>query len=236
MASSSGGSRSMWSEGKIDAVMGVTALSLLIVGSLFVLWWAPKEAFMGDVYRILYVHVPAAWIMLIAYVVCFAASVKALWSSSARADHLAEASAEIGVVLNFLVLVTGSIWGRPTWGVWWAWDPRLTTAAVMLFAYGGYLALRHFVDDPDKRSTWAAVVAILCFVNIPVVWFSVKWWNTLHQVQSSPKTMSEAMVTALRLNAFAFLAFYIWVVRLRTRMAQRRDAFENAPPPAEVTA
>src|SRR6185312_10268231 len=91
-------------------------------------------------------------------------------------DYLAHAGVEVGVVFNTTGLITGSIWGRPTWGVWWSWDPRLTTAAIMFFAFAGYVTLRRFVEEPERRATWAAVVAIIIFADIPIVWFSVKWW------------------------------------------------------------
>lgn len=219
----------------LDKILGCLAFGLVAFGSYWGLAVAPPEVFMGDVYRIMYVHVPSAWLALIAYTVCFGACVTFLVRNQPGADAVAEASAEIGVVFNALLVVTGSIWGRPTWGVWWAWDPRLTTAAVMLFAYAGYLALRKFVDEPDRRSRWAAVAGILIYANIPIVWFSVKWWNSLHQVQSSPKTMGEGMVLALRINAIGFLLLYAWWLRLRYRLARVLQRTQELEPP-EVSA
>lgn len=213
-----------------DTGLGVFAFGLLAFGSYWGLAVAPPEVFMGDVYRIMYVHVPAAWSALIAYTVSFGACITYLIRNRPGADALAEASAEIGVVLNTLLVTTGSIWGRPTWGVWWAWDPRLTTAAVMLFAYAGYLMLRRFVDEPDRRARWGAVAGILIYANIPIVWFSVKWWNSLHQVQSSPKTMGEGMVLALRINAFGFLLLYAFWLRLRYKLARRRQQTQELEP------
>lgn len=211
----------------------ILAMALLLTGTYLGLVWAPPERMMGEVYRIMFVHVPSAWIALIAYTVSLVASVVYLMSNSWAADTLAEAAAEAGVLFNGIVLVTGSLWGRPTWGVYWTWDPRLTTAAIMFLAYAGYLALRRFVTLPEKRATWAAVVAIIVYADIPIVWFSVKWWNSLHQLQSSPATMGGEMVTALRVNAFAFLFLLIWFLRVRYRIGRRVLDLELSPAPPE---
>lgn len=217
-----------------DYALGSVTLLLFALGATWGLKVAPADRMMGDVYRILFVHVPSAWLALVAYTVCFIGSVVFLWRGSLWWDAAAEASAEIGVVFNALLLVTGSIWGRPTWGVWWSWDPRLTTAAIMLFAFIGYLALRQLVASEQRRATWAAVLAVLIFADIPLVWFSVRWWNSLHQMQSSPATMAASMVVALRLNAFAFLSLYFWLMRHRLRLARRTHAAQAAMPPQEV--
>lgn len=209
----------------------LVGLLLLAWGAFYGLCVAPPDRMMGDVYRIMFVHVPSAWLALIAYTVTFIASLVYLWGSQARWDAIAEASAELGVVFNGILLVTGSIWGRPTWGVWWSWDPRLTTAAIMFFAFSGYLALRRLVDDVQRRAVWAAVVALVVYADIPIVWFSVKWWNSLHQLQSSPKTVAAPMVLALRINAFAFLFLYIGLTGLRYRLARWRQAEQTAEPP-----
>jgi len=133
----------------------------------------------------------------------------------------------------------GSIWARPTWGVWWDWDPRLTTTAVMFFAFVGILALRRFVEDPVKRATWSAVATIIAYVDVPIVYYSVRWWNSLHQMQSSPETVSAVFVIPLRTNAFGVLFFMTGLITLRTRIASLRLRQEMAPPlpePAPVLA
>ncbi len=208
------------------------AVVLLACGAYMGLVAAPREAFMGDVYRIMFVHVPTAWAAMLGFLLNFGASLYYLFKSDLRADALAESTAEVGVVFGTLLLVTGSIWGRPTWGVWWTWDPRLTTAAVMWLAYSGYLALRRFVDLPEKRATWSAVVGIIVFVDIPIVWFSVRWWNSLHQVQSSPRALDPSMRKALYFNALAFLVTAVWFIWLRYGLARRRQAEELTAPPA----
>lgn len=214
-------------------------LGLLALGAYQGLVLAPPDRMMGDVYRIMFVHVPSAWLALVAYSVTLVASLGYLWVGRSGFDSVAVASAELGVLFNGILLATGSIWGRPTWGVWWSWDPRLTTAAIMMFAYLGYLALRRFVDDPQRRAIWAAVVAIFVYADIPIVWFSVRMWNSLHQLQSSPATVAAPMVLALRINAFAFLFLYLGFLCLRYSVMRLELAHEWQEPPGgsdEVTA
>jgi heme exporter protein C len=179
---------------------------------------------MGHLQKIMYVHVPAAWVSMIAFLVVFVASVLFLWKREMRHDLLASAAAEVGVVLTALTLALGSIWGRPTWGIWWTWDPRLTTTAIMLLIYVGYLALRAFTEDEDRRARWAAAVGILAFLNVPIVYMSVRWWRTIHQVQSTPSTVDSNYVMNLRLNAFAFLFLMIFFVALRYQVARLERA------------
>jgi len=225
-------------------VLSVLALLLLVSGAWLGLAWAPPEREMGDVQRIMYVHLPAVWMGLLGVTLNFICSVVYLLPplhlgkligplrvlDELDADALAEASAEVGLFFGTLGLLLGSIWGRPTWGVFWTWDPRLTSMAILLVAYAGYLALRRFVDDAERRAAWSAVVGIIIAVDIPIIWFSVRWWNSLHQVQSSPRTVDPAMVLVLRWNAIAFLL--LWLVFLSSRyvIAKSRRERELAPP------
>lgn len=203
---------------------------LLLVGSYVGLFIAPAEAFMGEVYRILYVHVPTAWGGLLALTFAFTASLMYLFKGEWKWDARAEAGIEVGIVLSFLLCCQGAIWAKPTWGVWWDWDPRLTTSAVLLAAFIGIMALRRFVDDPVKRATWSAVATIIAYIDVPIVYFSVKWWNSLHQMQSSPETVSSQFHLALRVNAFGILFLMIGLIMLRTRVASYRLVEELAPP------
>jgi heme exporter protein C len=215
----------------LDIGLPVLALLGLIAGGFMGLNVAPEDRDMGDVYRIMFVHVPAAWTTLIAFTVTFVASLVYMFKTSYKADALGEASAEIGVFFGILTMVLGSIWGKPTWDVWWTWDPRLTSTAVVVFSFAGYLALRQFVDDPERRATWSGVAGILIFIGVPVIWFSVKWWGGLHQVQSNTGTMQNIMTSSLRLNAIAFLLLYFWFLRLRYQVALRRLEHELTEPP-----
>nr|WP_224362343.1 cytochrome c biogenesis protein CcsA [Hyalangium versicolor] len=199
------------------------ALLLIGIGHYVGLAVAPPDREMGDVQRIMYAHVPAVWNALLALTFNFVCSVTYLFKQSWKTDSLAEASAEVGLLFGAVGVLLGAIWGRPTWGVYWTWDPRLTTAAIMLVAYMGYLALRRFVEDPEKRATWSAVVGIIAAVDLPIIWFSVKWWRSLHQQQSSPSTTDPAFWLPLRMSAYGFLALvaYFMMVRYRIAMAER---------------
>jgi len=211
------------------------ALGLLAIGTTNGLFVAPPEHYMGDVYRILYIHVPTAWNAMLALTFAFFSALAFLWKNDWAWDARLEAFVETGVLLSLLLCVQGSIWAKPTWGVWWDWDPRLTTTAVMLVAFVGILALRHFVDDPRRRAVWSAVATIVAYASVPIVYFSVQWWNSLHQLQSSPKTVDAVMVTPLRINAFGMLLLLLAFSSLRSQLARRRLARELAPPPAAAS-
>jgi heme exporter protein C len=215
--------------------MTAAAVGLLGLGAWLGLVWTPPEAMMGDVYRIIYVHVPAMWMALIALTLNFGCCIAFLFKTSWKTDALAEATAEVGLLFGGYGLVLGSIWGRPTWGTYWDWDPRLTAMAIMLVTYVAYMALRRFVEDPDKRAVWSSVVGIISFVNLPIVWFSVRWWRSLHQVQSTPKTVDPDMVLALRVNAWASLILLTLFLLHRYRIALATRQAEVALPEALPT-
>jgi heme exporter protein C len=207
---------------------------LLLVGSYVGLFVAPPEHFMGDVQRIMYVHVPTAWNALLAMTFALVCAVMLLFTGDWKWDARLEGAIEVGVLLGFLLCCQGATWAKPTWGVWWDWDPRLTTTAVLVFAFLGIVALRHFVDDPTRRATWSAVATIIAYADVPIVYFSVRWWNSLHQLQSSPATVSKSFHLPLRVNAFGILFVMTAFIMLRARIASRRIAEEVAPPPAEL--
>ncbi len=175
---------------------------------------------MGDLEKIIYVHVPAAWIMSVTFAIVMFYSLRYLWRRDERDDLAAAAAAEVGTVLNGLTLVLGMIWGKPTWGVWWAWDARLTSTLVLFLIFVGYLSLRAFVDDPERRAQWSAAVGILGAINVPIVYMSVRWWRTLHQMQSSPSTVDRDV----RARA----------ARQRVRVSVRDDLLRPAPVRGDV--
>ena len=215
--------------------MTAAAVVLLGLGAYLGLVWAPPEREMGEVYRIIYVHVPAMWMSMLALTVNFVCCVTYLFKTSWKTDALAEATGEVGLVFGAYGLVLGSIWGKPTWGTYWDWDPRLTAMAIMLVTYVAYMALRRFVEDPEKRAVWSSVVGIISGVNMPIVWFSVKWWRSLHQVQSTPKTVDPDMVLALRVNAYAALVLLTLFLLHRYRIALATREAEVALPEALPT-
>jgi heme exporter protein C len=214
-------------------LIGLAGIVLLLAGSYIGLFVAPPERHMGDVQRMLYVHVPSAWIAMLAYSAAFVLAIATLWTGRERLDAWMVGTIEAGLVLNCLLLVQGSLWGRATWGVWWDWDVRLTTSLLMALLFGGILALRSFIPDPDRRSTWSAIATIVAWVDVPLVYFCVRWWRSLHQVQSSPETMDPAMVLPLRIHSFAILALAVWFAwQRRTLELERRRADAVEPPQA----
>src|SRR2546428_13300739 len=219
---------------KLPHALMALGVICLLVGSYLGLFVAPPEHYMGEVQRIMYVHVPTAWNWMLSVLFAFGAAMAFLFTSDFKWDARLEAGLEVGALLGFLLCCQGAIWAKPTWGVWWDWDPRLTTTAVLVFAFAGVLALRHFVDDPVKRAVWSAVAAVIASADVPIVYFSVKWWNSLHQLQSSPATVSSQFYLPLRLNAFGVLFLMTGFITLRARLASRRLATELAPPPQEL--
>lgn len=211
-----------------ELVLGGLGLALLGWGHFNGLVVAPPEAMMGDVGRILYVHVPTAWIGLATYLAAFIAAIGTLWTGKAAWDAAVESTVEVGVILNALLLFQGSIWAKPTWGVYWTWDPRLTTSAIMVVAFGGIMVLRRMIDQPPRRMTISAIATIVAFVNVPITYMSVKWWRTLHQNFSSPETVSSTMVTPLRVAAVGMLLLATAMIIARWRIAHRALAAETA--------
>jgi len=221
---------------RIPLVTLILGALLLAAGSYYGLAIAPPEEHMGELQRILYVHVPTAWSALLVLTFAFGCAVAFLVTGSWSWDHRLEASIETAVVLCFLLSVQGAIWAKPTWGVWWDWDPRLTTVAVLLTAFVGIAALRHFVEDPMKRATWSAVATVIGYVDVPIVYFSVKWWNSLHQQQSTLSSVSREFLIPWFTNFAGLLLVIIAVITVRARTAALRLQEEIAPPPIVIEA
>ncbi|MCB9794072.1 MAG: cytochrome c biogenesis protein CcsA [Alphaproteobacteria bacterium] len=215
---------------KWEYAVGLLGLALLIAGHGMGLFMAPPEAMMGDVGRILYAHVPTAWIALLTYVIAFITAVGALWTGRIAWDAAVESTVEVGLVLNTLLMFQGAMWAKPTWGVFWDWDPRLTTTAVMAVSFLGVLILRSLITQPPKRLMASAVATIVASVNVPIVYKSVQWWNSLHQPMSSPETVDSTMVLPLRVAAFGmlFIGSYFLVARWRIALA-RLEREQDAP-------
>ena len=195
---------------------------VLALGALYVGFFvAPTDATQGDAYRIIFIHVPAAWMSMVLYI-AMAAWAAIGWGLNARlASMFARAIAPTGAMFTFLALWTGSLWGKPTWGTWWVLDARLTSELILLFLYLGYLALVEAIDDTRRADRAGALLAIVGSVNVPIIYFSVKWWNTLHQSASitatSAPTMAASMLLAMLLMTLAFWAYAFAVVFTRTR-------------------
>jgi len=208
--------------------LGILATAAAILASWMGLVWAPTDAVQGDVYRVIYVHVPTAWLAYLAFVVVFLASVGWLWTRRPWFDALAVASAEIGVLFTGLFIVAGSIWAKPTWGVWWTWDPRLVTTAVMFCMYLGYLLLRSLSNDFERRATRAAVLGIIAVVDIPIVHLSVLWMNSVHQlptvarIGASP-ALDAQMGMTLGVSVIAFTLVYFALLVERMELERRHQ-------------
>ncbi len=199
--------------------LGIVALALMVIGSVVALFIVPEDGLQGPVQKLLYIHVPAAWTAFLAFFVVFVMSTLYLVQRDLKWDLIGAASAEIGVLFTVLALVLGSLWGKPTWGVWWKWDPRLTTTAILLMVYVGFIMVRGFADDPDKRARWSAVVGIVGFVQVPIVYLSVYWWRSIHQPPSSPRSMASLFLLTLLFNVLAFTVAYAYLMVRRYRLA-----------------
>ena len=197
------------------------ALALLLPGLWLALVATPADAVQGEGYRMLYVHVPAAWMSMWIYaVIAFWSFVGLVWRT--RASHLmAHALAPTGAMFAFLSLATGALWGKPMWGTWWVWDARLTSELILFFLYIGFIALQAAIDDPRRADKAGAILALVGVVNIPIIYFSVKWWNTLHQGASVSLTkspsMAQTMLWGMLLMALAFWMYSIAVALMRVR-------------------
>ena len=210
----------------VRRVIGVCALVALGFLTVFGLWGAPTDAVQGDAQRIMYLHVPSAWLAYLAFFITASASALFLWprTRSTAWDRIAGASAELGVLFTGFALVLGSLWGRPVWGFWWAWDARLVSTALLFFLFLGYLALRRIPGDPVGAAKRNAIAALIAFVDVPIVHFSVEWWRTLHQKATvfnpelNPK-IHGVMGLTLWIGTIAFTLVYVYLLDRRYRLA-----------------
>ncbi|HZP97871.1 MAG TPA: cytochrome c biogenesis protein CcsA [Candidatus Limnocylindria bacterium] len=208
--------------------LGIVATALAMLVSWMGLLWAPTDAVQGDVYRVIYVHVPAAWLAYLAFAVVFLASIGWLWTRRPWFDALAVSSAEIGVLFTGLAIVAGSIWAKPTWGVWWTWDPRLVTTAIMFGMYVGYLLLRGLSTDFERRATRAAVLGIIAVVDVPIVHLSVLYMNSVHQLPTvlrvgGDPSLDSQMGMTLGFSVIAFTFVYFALLAERMEIERRRQ-------------
>jgi len=204
-------------------------VALAVAGLYIGFFVAPTDATQGEAYRIIFIHVPAAWMSMVLYLaMAFWAAVG--WMLNARmASTLARAIAPTGALFTFIALWTGAFWGKPTWGTWWVWDARLTSELILLFLYLGYIALVTSIDDLARGDKAGALLAIVGSINVPIIYFSVRWWNTLHQgatisLTTAPK-MAQTMLLAMLIMTFAFWAYAFATVFTRAQaLALERDA------------
>ena len=217
-------------KGRGRTILGALALIFILLGLYWGLVQAPPDAFQGNVQRIMYLHIPTILTAYLSFFLVFVGSCLYLWKREKRDDVLAYSAAEIGVLLTALTIVEGSIWGKPTWGVWWTWDARLTLTAILLLIFVGYLMLRSLIEDENRGAVAGAVLGIIGFLDIPLIHMSVYWWRTLHQPPSilrpdkAPwENIHPAMLIALSINFVAFLLLYFYLLSIRYRLGETRE-------------
>jgi len=207
--------------GRFIPWLAAACLLFILAGLYYGLIKAPPDYQQGDSYRIMFIHVPAAWMSMFVYVVMAGAGIIGLVWRIKLAEVVAISSATIGASFTFLALITGSLWGKPMWGTWWVWDARLTSELILLFLYLGVIALYNAVEDKRTASRATAILAIVGVVNIPIIHFSVEWWNTLHQGATVTKlgapSIDISMLIPLLLMAVAFKLYYALVLLMRAR-------------------
>ena len=205
-----------------------SAIGLLLTGLFLGLCMAPPDYQQGDAARIMYVHVPAAWMSMFVYGCMALASAAAFIWKHPLADVAAKASAPVGCIFTALALITGMLWGKPMWGAWWVWDARLTSVLILFFMYLGYIVLWSAIEDPARAARAARIVALVGAINIPIIKFSVDWWNTLHQgatvFRTDGPSITSSMLIPLLVMSVAYNVLYaaLLLIRMRAEIAERR--------------
>jgi heme exporter protein C len=210
--------------------LGVLSLVALAIGHGLGLFAAPPEASMGETGRILYLHVPTAWAAMLCFTAAFACAIGALWSGRPRWDWGMEAGIEVGLVFSVLICIQGPLWARPTQNYWWTWDPRLTTTAIMVVAFTGVLVMRRLIHQHERRMAATAVATVVSWVDVPVVYFSVKWWDSIHQDLSEVGGIDRAMLTPLLVALLGTTLFAAALFLARARLAALRYEREEVAP------
>ncbi len=210
------------------AVAALFALAGLYVG--FVV--APTDATQGEAYRIIFIHVPAAWMSMFLYLVMAGWAGFGLALNTRLSGMMASAIAPTGAMFTFLALWTGSLWGKPTWGTWWVWDARLTSELILLFLYLGFIALKASIEDPVRSDRAGAILALVGAINVPIIYFSVQWWNTLHQGASVSLTKSPSMAATMLLGML-LMALAAWMYAIAVSLARLRSIIRERERNAE---
>jgi len=215
------GRRRLW--GTLTLVSMPVLLAMALV-------YAPEDANQGAAQRIFYIHVPSAWIGFLAFAVVFVGSIAFLATGKRRWDDIAASSAEIGVIFTTAVLVTGPLWGRPVWGVYWTWDPRLTSFLMLWLIYLSYIVLRGYVPEPIRRAKFAAVLGIVGFLDVPIVYLSARWWRSEHPTQFVVESgdLPMQMLITLLVGVATFTFFYLYLMAVRLRVGRLRARVEEA--------
>ncbi|HET7213934.1 MAG TPA: cytochrome c biogenesis protein CcsA [Terriglobia bacterium] len=209
----------------------VLTIGALVVTLYMIFLYAPEEMTMGEVQRIFYIHVPAAWVALLGFIIIFISSIVYLMKRSQPADELAHAAAEVGFIFCTCVLVTGPLWAKPAWGIWWTWDARLTLTFLLWLLYVAYLMLRSYLVNPGRAANLCAVVGVIGFVDVLIDYMAIRWWRTQHPqpvVLGGPQSgLDPRMLATLLVGVGAFTILFFLLVRVRLRLAvMRREISE----------
>lgn len=212
--------------GAVDLLMILLLGVTMTINLFLIFFYAPVERTMGPIQKIFYFHVPSAWVAFFAFFVVFVASVAYLITRRESWDRIAEASAVVGVLFCTLVLITGPIWAKPVWGIWWTWDSRLTSTLVLWFLYVGYMLLRSYVPDTARKATMSAILGIVGFLDVPVVYFSIRWWRNQHPSPVFEGGEGSGLDPKMRFAFFFSLAVFtlLFYVLLRLRLRYSRSA------------
>ncbi len=216
----------MGSRNRATAVLEAALVMWMAVAVAMIFFYAPTESKMGIVQKIFYFHVPLAWNAFLGFLIVFIASFRYLATRDPKWDARALAAAEVGVLFTTLVLITGPIWAKPVWGIWWTWDARLTLTLVLWLIYMGYLMLRRYVESPDRRATLAAIVGVAGFIDVPLVYFAIRWWRTQHPqpviMGGEGSGLDPKMATTLWVCSAAFLLLFTVLLRRRVALEYMR--------------
>lgn len=209
----------------------LVVLGAMLAALYMIAVYAPVEREQGVVQKIFYFHVPSAWVAFLAFLLVFFFSVRYLIGRDKRWDNRAYAAAEVGVLFCSIVLITGPLWAKPIWGIWWTWDARLTLTLVLWLIYVGYLMLRHYVTNPEKRATLSAIVGIIGFIDVPLVYFSIRWWRTHHPqpvfAGGEGAGLDPRMAATLYVCLFAFTVLFAYLFLKRAKLLELRDEVDE---------
>lgn len=212
-------------------IHGIVTLAWLLVSLYLIFIFVPTDVNQGNVYRIMYIHVPSAWTAFVAYFILFLGSVRYLFKRSPAADELAWSGAEVGFVFCSCVLITGPLWAKPIWGIWWTWDPRLTLTFILWLLFVAYLLLRSFFVNPEQGAVLSAVVGVIGFVDVPVDYMAIRWWRTQHPqpvVFGGPNSyLPPSMKFTLFFTAGAFLCLFFYLLRHRLSYGRIRHELQQ---------
>ena len=208
--------------GKLVPWFSVLAGVLALAGLYVAFFAAPTDAQQGEAYRIIFIHVPAAWMSMFIYVVMAFWAAVGFSMNTRLSAMMARALAPTGALFTFIALWTGSLWGKPTWGTWWVWDARLTSELILLFLYLGFIALKGAIPDPARADRAGAILALVGVVNVPIIYFSVQWWNTLHQGASVSLTRAPSMAATMLLGML-LMALAAWMYSIAVALARLRN-------------